>query len=137
VPVIPVSTNTLVMPLVGALDSARLRQVQEQSLQALERTSAHTLVLEITGVSIVDSQVAQGFLMTVRSARLLGAEVMLVGVRPEVAQTIVGLGIELDDVHTFSDLQTALVRVSAGTVPRSKNKRPVAAVDTGSTNRDN
>jgi anti-anti-sigma regulatory factor len=113
VPVIPISADTLVMPLVGALDSTRLRQLQEQSLQALERTSARRLLLDITGVPVVDSQVAQGLLMTVRSARLLGSEVTLVGIRPEVAQTIVGLGIDLRDVSTFSDLQSALARVTA------------------------
>jgi rsbT co-antagonist protein RsbR len=110
VPVIPISATTLVMPLVGALDSARLRQLQEQSLHALERTSAHTLILDITGVPVVDSQVAQGMLMTVRAARLLGAHVTLVGIRPEVAQAIVGLGLDLSDVSTFSDLQSALSR---------------------------
>jgi rsbT co-antagonist protein RsbR len=108
VPVIPISADTLVMPLVGALDSARLMQLQEQSLRALDRTSARTLVLDITGVPVVDSQVAQGLLMTVRSARLLGAHAVLVGIRPEVAQTIVGLGIDLRDVRTYSDLQSAL-----------------------------
>jgi rsbT co-antagonist protein RsbR len=112
VPVIPISATTLVMPLVGALDSTRLRQLQEQSLQALERTSARTLVFDITGVPIVDTQVAQGLLMTVRAARLLGAEVALVGIRPEVAQSIVGLGLELRDVSTFSDLQSALDRIA-------------------------
>jgi len=111
VPVIPINATTLVMPLVGALDSARLRHLQEQSLHALERTSARTLVFDITGVPVVDSQVAQGLLMVVRAARLLGAEVALVGIRPEVAQSIVGLGLELRDVHTFSDLQSALDRV--------------------------
>jgi anti-anti-sigma regulatory factor len=110
VPVIPINASTLVMPLVGALDSTRLRQLQEQCLHALEQRSARTLVLDITGVPIVDSQVAQGLLMTVRAARLLGADVALVGIRPEVAQSIVGLGIELRDVHTFSDLQSALDR---------------------------
>jgi anti-anti-sigma regulatory factor len=112
VPVIPISATTLVMPLVGALDSTRLRQLQEQSLHALERTSAHTLVIDITGVPVVDTQVAQGLLMTVRAARLLGAHVMLVGIRPEVAQAIVGLGLDLSDVSTFSNLQSALGRVA-------------------------
>jgi rsbT co-antagonist protein RsbR len=70
-------------------------------------------VLDITGVPVVDTQVAQGLLMTVRSARLIGARVMLVGIRPEVAQTMVGLGIELSEVYTFSDLQSALARVAA------------------------
>jgi anti-anti-sigma regulatory factor len=110
VPVIPISATTLVMPLVGALDTTRLRQVQEQSLQALNRTSARTLIFDITGVPVVDSQVAQGLLMTVRAARLLGAHVTLVGIRPEVAQAIVGLGLDLSDVSTFSDLQSALSR---------------------------
>jgi rsbT co-antagonist protein RsbR len=82
-------------------------------LQALERTSAHVLLLDITGVPVVDSHVAQGLLTTVGSARLLGAEVSLVGIRPEVAQTIVGLGIELSDVHRFSDLHSALDQISA------------------------
>jgi len=96
------------MPLVGALDSTRLLQIQEQSLQALEHTSARTLVLDITGVPIVDSQVAQGLLVIMQSARLLGATVMLVGVRPEVAQAVVGLGLDLGSVQTFRDLETAL-----------------------------
>jgi rsbT co-antagonist protein RsbR len=109
VPVIPISETTLVMPLVGALDSARLHQLQEQSLRALERSSARTLLLDITGVPVVDSEVAQGLLMTVRAARLLGAQVRLVGIRPEVAQTIVGLGIDLKDVNTSSTLQSALM----------------------------
>jgi anti-anti-sigma regulatory factor len=112
VPVIPISATTLVMPLVGALDTTRLRQLQEQSLQALERTSARTLVFDITGVPVVDTQVAQGLLMTVRAVRLLGASVALVGIRPEVAQSIVGLGLDLSDVSTFSDLQSALDRVA-------------------------
>jgi rsbT co-antagonist protein RsbR len=113
VPVIPISATTLVMPLVGALDSNRLRQLREQCLQALAQRGARTLVLDITGVPIVDTQVAQGLLMTVRAARLLGTEVALVGIRPEVAQSIVGLGLELRDVRTFSDLQSALDRVAA------------------------
>ncbi len=122
VPVIPINATTLVMPLVGALDSNRLRQLQEQSLHALERTSARKLVFDITGVPIVDTQVAQGLLMTIRAARLLGAEVALVGIRPEVAQSIVGLGIDLRDVSTFSDLQSALARVAARTPQNGDGK---------------
>ncbi len=125
VPVIPISADTLIMPLVGALDSARLQQLREQSLQALERTTARTLILDITGVPLVDSQVAQGLIQTVRAGRLLGADVALVGIRPEVAQTIVGLGIEFGDIRTFSDLQSALAHIStqrarAASQPSSK-----------------
>jgi anti-anti-sigma regulatory factor/HAMP domain-containing protein len=112
VPVLPISTHTLVMPLVGELDGARLRLIQEQALHVLEHSSARYLVLDITGVPIVDSQVAQGLLAVVQAARLLGAEVLLVGIRPEVAQAIVGLGISLQGVYTSSDLQTALNRIA-------------------------
>jgi rsbT co-antagonist protein RsbR len=112
VPVIPVNATTLVMPLVGTLDTTRLQQLQEQSLHALERSSARTLIFDITGVPIVDTHVAQGLLMTVRSARLLGAHVVLVGIRPEVAQAIVGLGLDLNGVSTFSDLQSALAQLA-------------------------
>lgn len=108
VPVIPISSSTLVMPLVGSLDSARLQQIQEQSLQAVERTSARTLVLDVTGVPIVDSQVAQGLLNVVQACRLLGARTILVGIRPEVAQAMVSVGIDLSAVRTFATLQSAL-----------------------------
>lgn len=112
VPVIPISASTLIMPLVGALDSTRLQQIQEQALRALEHNSARYLVLDITGVPIVDSQVAQGLLAVVQTARLLGAQVLLVGIRPEVAQAIVGLGLDLRDIYTTSDLQSALSHIA-------------------------
>lgn len=108
VPVIPINARTLVMPLVGSLDSARLQQIQEQSLQAIERTSARTLVLDVTGVPIVDSQVAQGLLSVVSACQLLGARAILVGIRPEVAQAMVSVGIDMRSVRTFADLQSAL-----------------------------
>jgi rsbT co-antagonist protein RsbR len=108
VPVLPVSAETLVMPLVGALDTERLRLLQEQALHALERSTARHLLLDITGVPVVDSQVAQGLIAVVQAGRLLGAEVTLVGIRPEVAQAIVGLGLNLQEVRTYSDLRTAL-----------------------------
>lgn len=110
VPVLPISTHTLVMPLVGELDSTRLTLVQDQALRALERSAARSLVLDITGVPIVDSEVAQGLLTVVQAARLLGAEVVLVGIRPEVAQALVALGLDLQGVRTSRDLQTVLDR---------------------------
>ena len=108
VPVLPVNRDTLVMPLVGALDSARLVQIQEQALSRLEATRARRLLLDITGVPVVDTQVAQGLVRVVQAAKLLGAEVALIGIRPEVAQTIVGLGLDLSSITTYSDLQGAL-----------------------------
>jgi rsbT co-antagonist protein RsbR len=112
VPVIPVSDTTMVIPLIGTLDGERLDQLCGQALQAIERTTARYLVLDITGVVIVDSQVAQGIIAVVQSARLLGTEVLLVGIRPEVAQAVVQLGLNLAGMRTFSTLQTALSGIS-------------------------
>ncbi|MBK9712920.1 MAG: STAS domain-containing protein [Kouleothrix sp.] len=108
VPVLPVNAATLVMPLVGALDSARLMILQDRALHAIERSSARLIVLDISGVPIVDSQVALGILQLVGAARLLGTRVALAGVRPEVAQAMVGLGLNLGDVLAYGDLQAAL-----------------------------
>jgi rsbT co-antagonist protein RsbR len=113
VPVIPISESTLIMPLVGALDSTRLQELQEQALRALAHSTARYLVLDITGVPIVDSQVAQGLLAVVQAGRLLGAQVLLVGIRPEVAQAIVGLGLDLREMDTASDLQSALTHIAS------------------------
>ncbi|MFL5801241.1 MAG: STAS domain-containing protein [Roseiflexaceae bacterium] len=108
VPVLAISDQALIMPLVGSLDSARLMLLQEQALHTLEHTNVQRLILDITGVPIVDTQVAQGLLAVVQAARLLGVEVRLVGIRPEVAQTIVGLGLDLARMRTYRDLRTAL-----------------------------
>ncbi len=108
VPVLPLQHDTLAMPLIGALDSTRLHDIQERALAAIQRVSARRLLLDITGVPIVDTQVALGLIEVVQMARLLGTEVQLVGIRPEVAQTIVGLGLDLRGVRTYSDIQSAL-----------------------------
>jgi anti-anti-sigma regulatory factor/nitrogen fixation/metabolism regulation signal transduction histidine kinase len=107
VPVLPVSDETLVMPLIGALDTNRLRDVQDQALLAIERNHTRHFLLDLTGVPLVDSQVAQGLLMVVQTARLLGADVTLIGIRPEVAQSMVALGLDRNTFRTARDLQTA------------------------------
>jgi rsbT co-antagonist protein RsbR len=121
VPVIPVSDTTMVIPLIGTLDSERLAQLCEQALQSIERARTRYLVLDITGVVIVDSQVAQGIIMVVQSARLLGTEVILVGIRPEVAQAVVQLGLNLEGMRAFSTLHAALNGINA----RHSNMRAV------------
>jgi rsbT co-antagonist protein RsbR len=108
VPILPLNATTLVMPLVGSLDSSRLGLLQEQALHANEQTAAHYLIMDITGVPLVDTEVAQGLLHVVQSARLLGAEVVLVGIRPEVAQAVVGLGLHLSGILTRSTLQSGI-----------------------------
>jgi rsbT co-antagonist protein RsbR len=108
VPVLPLSHSALVLPLVGALDSERLMLLQEQALRSIGEHSARYLILDITGVPIVDTAVAQGLIKVVQAARLLGTEVVLVGIRPEVAQAVVGLGIHLSDIVTRSTLQSGI-----------------------------
>jgi rsbT co-antagonist protein RsbR len=124
VPVLPLSQSALVLPLIGALDSERLALVQEQALRSIEQLSAHFLILDITGVPIVDTAVAQGLLQVVQAARLLGSEVVLVGIRPEVAQTVVGLGIHLKDIITRSTLQSGIAYV----LGRSEGTQAVRAL---------
>ena len=112
VPVLPLTPTTLVVPLVGALDSSRLSILQERVMQAIERSSVRYVLLDITGILVVDTQVAQGLIKIIRAARLLGAEVVLVGIRPEIAQSIVGLGIQLGNVVTRSTLQSGIAYAS-------------------------
>lgn len=114
IPVLPVGSGTLVLPLVGTLDTERLIQVQERALAAIEGEHARRLLIDVTGVAMIDTQVAQSLIGTVRAAGLLGAQVALVGIRPEVAQAIIGLGLQLGEVQTFKDLQSALSECTRG-----------------------
>jgi len=114
VPVLPLLASTFVMPLVGALDSQRLALMQDQALRALERSSARQLILDITGVPIVDTEVALGLIQLVQAAQLLGTRVSIVGIRPEVAQALVSLGISLSHINIFSTLQRGVAQALAG-----------------------
>lgn len=109
VPVLPVSATTLVMPLVGTLDTERLLMLQERALHALERSSARRILLDLSAVPLVDTRVARGLLAVVAEARLLGAEAILVGIRPEVAEALVALDVGLVGVRTYRDLEAALL----------------------------
>lgn len=108
VPVLPITSDILVMPLIGALDSSRLRELRETALTTISQTSARALMIDITGVPIIDTQIAQGIIKTIQAAKLLGTKVVLIGIRPEVAQAIIGLGLDLHGIRTSSDLQSAL-----------------------------
>lgn len=108
VPLLPIREDTVVLPLVGALDTTRLRQVQERALKTVEHNRTRLLILDITGVPVFDTTVAQGVMHVVQAAQLMGAAVALVGIRPEVAQAIVGLGIQLEGITTFATLQEAI-----------------------------
>lgn len=108
VPVLPIGAGTLVMPLVGALDAERLEALLQRALAAIAAGPTRMVVLDITGVPMIDERVAQGLMRVPQAARLLGAEVMLVGVTPEVAQTVIGLGLNLGGLRTASTLAEAI-----------------------------
>lgn len=107
-PVIKLWEGVVGVPLVGTLDSARTQVVMEKLLQALIDTGSSQAVIDITGVPAVDTQVAQHLLKTVMAARLMGAECTVSGIRPQIAQTIVALGIEFGEIVTKATLADAL-----------------------------
>jgi rsbT co-antagonist protein RsbR len=107
-PVVRLWDGIVAVPLVGTLDSARTQLVMEKLLETLVASGADHAVLDITGVPTVDTEVAQHLLKTVNAARLLGAECVICGIRPQVAQTIVSLGIEFGDIATKATLADAL-----------------------------
>ncbi|WP_432148953.1 STAS domain-containing protein [Streptomyces sp. bgisy029] len=107
-PVVKLWDGVIAVPLVGTLDSARTQVVMEKLLQALVDTGSEQAIIDITGVPAVDTQVAQHLLKTVVAARLMGAECTVSGIRPQIAQTIVALGIEFGDIVTKATLADAL-----------------------------
>ncbi|MFJ4771102.1 STAS domain-containing protein [Streptomyces uncialis] len=107
-PVVKLWDGVIAVPLVGTLDSARTQVVMEKLLQALVDTGSEQAIIDITGVPAVDTQVAQHLLKTIVAARLMGAECTVSGIRPQIAQTIVALGIEFGDIVTKASLADAL-----------------------------
>jgi rsbT co-antagonist protein RsbR len=107
-PVIKLWDGVVAVPLIGTLDSARSQVVMERLLQALLDTGSPFAILDITGVPAVDTQVAQHILKTVVAAQLMGAQCIISGIRPQIAQTIVSLGIEFGEIVTKANLADAL-----------------------------
>jgi rsbT co-antagonist protein RsbR len=110
-PVVKLWEGVVAVPLVGTLDSARAQVVMERLLEALVSTGSPYAIIDITGVPAVDTQVAQHLLKTVVAARLMGADCIISGIRPQIAQTIVALGIEFGDIATKASLADALRHV--------------------------
>jgi rsbT co-antagonist protein RsbR len=106
-PVVKLWEGILALPMIGTLDSARTQVVMESLLQRIVETGADVAIIDITGVPTVDTLVAQHLLKTVTAARLMGAECIISGIRPQIAQTIVHLGVELGDVVTKATLADA------------------------------
>ncbi|HLJ49886.1 MAG TPA: PAS domain S-box protein [Bryobacteraceae bacterium] len=108
VPIVQVWQGILLVPLIGTLDSQRSQQLMERLLHRVTETRSSVAILDITGVPTIDSQTAQHLIETVSAVRLLGADVILTGVRPNIAQTLVHLGIDLSNVITRASLASGL-----------------------------
>jgi rsbT co-antagonist protein RsbR len=133
-PVIPVHDEILVLPLVGTIDSARSARIMETLLTGVQENAAEVVIIDITGVPIVDTAVANHLIQATRAATLLGAHCVLVGVSAEVAQTLVQLGVNLSTLITRSNLQAGISyalarqgRAITAQVAHSNGKESLAA----------
>ncbi len=107
-PLIPITDEVVIMPLIGTIDSGRAQQVMETLLEGVAQYQADLAIIDITGVSVVDTQVAQAFIQAAQAVRLLGAQVMLTGIQPQIAQTLVHLGVDLSSIITRGSLQAGI-----------------------------
>lgn len=127
-PVVKLWDGVLALPLIGTLDSARTQVVMESLLQKVVETGSEVAIIDITGVPTVDTLVAQHLLKTVTAARLMGADCIISGIRPQIAQTIVHLGVELGDVTTKASLADAFVLALERTGAMDKSKKNKTAL---------
>jgi|SRR2546427_551998 len=104
-PVLPVRERLLILPVIGTVDPLRARQLTEQLLRGIRTNRARVVVMDITGVPAMDATVANHLVLTVEAARLLGATVIVTGLSPELAQTLVNIGVDLSKMDTVGDLQ--------------------------------
>lgn len=104
-PVLQVRDQMLILPIIGVIDTHRARQLTEQLLRTIRTSRAKVVVIDITGVPAVDSKVANHLVQTVDASRLMGATVIVTGISPEIAQTLVTLGVDLTKMNTVGDLQ--------------------------------
>src|SRR3989339_534077 len=104
-PVLQVRERLLILPIIGVIDPQRSRQLTEQLLRGIRANRAKVVVIDITGVAAMDSNVANHLVQTVEASRLLGASVIVTGLSPEIAQTLVTIGVDLTKMNTVGDLQ--------------------------------
>jgi rsbT co-antagonist protein RsbR len=104
-PVLQVRERLLILPMIGAIDPQRARQLTEQLLHGIRATRAKVVVIDLTGVPAVDSNIANHLVQTVEASRLLGATVIVTGLSPAIAQTLVNIGVDLGKMNTVGDLQ--------------------------------
>lgn len=110
-PVLPVLKGLVVMPLIGVIDSERATLIVSELLNEIQKHQARIAILDITGVPIIDTETARVLLTAASAARLLGTETLLVGIRPEIAQVIVSIGIDFSSLRTYADLESGIAYV--------------------------
>lgn len=120
-PLLPVSDDVVVIPLVGEIDATRAQRLMDTLLEGIERRKASIAIIDVTGVPMVDTFTAEALIRSARAARLLGVEVLLTGVRPDVAQAFISLGVDLQGIVTLSSLQRGI----AHALQRSRRDRLV------------
>jgi rsbT co-antagonist protein RsbR len=126
VPALPVLPGVLVLPLIGAFDSRRIADLHRTTLNAVEQRRAKSVIFDVTGIPSMDTHTAQALLQTAAAVRLLGAQPWLVGLRAEVAQTIVELGIDLRAFRISASLESAISTLAGHTDARQPTPRPHA-----------
>ena len=124
-PVMKLRSRLLLLPIIGALDKKRIRQLTEQLLEAIQKQRAQVVVVDITGVADIDREVANHLVQTVEAARLMGAETIVTGLSSEIAETLVELGVDLARMKTVGDLQGGLE--DAERLLRDRNAVPETA----------
>jgi anti-anti-sigma regulatory factor len=123
-PLIPITDRILVLPLIGTVDAPRAQQILETLLNGVAHHGADTVIIDITGTPVVDTHVANTLIGAARAVQLLGATAILTGIRPEVAQTLVGLGIDLRSMITHSTLQTSIAYAIRADQPSAFSRQP-------------
>jgi len=126
VPALPVLPGVLVLPLIGAFDSRRIADLHRTTLNAVEQRRAKSVIFDVTGIPSMDTHTAQALLQTAAAVRLLGAQPWLVGLRAEVAQTIVELGIDLRAFRTSASLESAISTLAGHADAKQPTLRPHA-----------
>jgi len=119
-PFIPITKEIVVMPLIGQMDPERAEQVMEAALNGVQSSGAQVVILDVTGLAMLDTHVAAALVKAAQALRLLGTRTILTGIQPAVAQTLVGAGLDLSGLVTHSTLQSAVSAALNGARARAR-----------------